>query len=571
MTIKTDYAHEIFKKDIESLLAAHGITGAILEKPPENIDSDLAMPTFALAKIMKKAPPLIAQDLAKQISIPKNSLVREIKAIGPYLNFYKDNEKYSKMVLEAIIRMKETYGAKPKNKEKVIIEYSQANTHKAFHVGHVRGTSLGESLARIMKNEGYNVKQANYQGDTGAHVAKWLWCYLKFHKGETLPKTGGEKWIASIYVESVKRLSENPDLQPEVDKINSDLENNKDKTLTALWQKTRKWSLESFEEIYKDLDAHFDYYFFEKEMEKRAKEVSKELVKKGIAKIDNDATIIDLNAYNLGIWVLLRKDGTCLYSAKDIALAEKKFNEFKVDKSIYVVGAAQALHLKQLFKTLELMKFKNAEKCRHLSFSEVRLPTGKMSSRTGENILYADMKKELEDYAIEEVKKRHEDWKEKDRITSAKNISIAALKFGMLNQNPNKPIIFDSKEALKFEGDTGPYLQYTHARSNSILKEKEFSKNFDPSLLKEKEETILLRKISYYPEAISAACELCDPNHLATYLLELAHDFNTFYHQHQVLKAEPAICDARLALVYATMQVIKNGLNLLGIPAPEKM
>lgn len=568
---KTEYAHEIFKKDIESLLAAHSITGAILEKPPANIDSDLAMPTFALAKTMKKAPHIIAQDLAKELKIPKDSLIRDIKANGPYLNFYKDNEKYNRVVLEAIIKMKDTYGAKPKKKEKVIIEYSQANTHKAFHVGHVRGTSLGESLARIMKNEGYSVTQANYQGDTGAHVAKWLWCYLKHHKGETLPKTDGEKWIASIYVESVKRLAENPDLQQEVDKINSDLENSKNKSLTGLWKKTRKWSLESFDEIYKDLDAHFDYYFFEKEMEDRAKEVSKELVKKGIAKIDNGATIIDLNAYSLGIWVLLRKDGTCLYSAKDIALAEKKFNEFKVDKSIYVVGAAQSLHLKQLFKTLELMKFRNAGKCHHLSFSEVRLPTGKMSSRTGENILYADMKKELEDYATDEVRKRHGDWKEKEIIFSAKNISIAALKFGMLNQNPNKPIIFDSKEALKFEGDTGPYLQYTHARSNSILKEKQFSKNFNPLLLKEKEEAVLLRKISYYPEAISVACELCDPNHLATYLLELAHDFNTFYHQHQVLKAPHGLRDARLALVYATMQVIKNGLHLLAIPAPEKM
>ncbi|MFH1126891.1 MAG: arginine--tRNA ligase [archaeon] len=565
------YAHELLRSEIQSLLKKHSIVGATLEIPPANIDADLAMPTFPLAKAMKKAPQLIAKDLASQLNIPKGSLIKEIKAEGPYLNFYIDFKRYTGLVIGNIMKTKDEYGKKQKKNEKVMIEYSQANTHKAFHVGHVRGTSLGESLARIMKAEGHEVIQANYQGDTGAHVAKWLWCYQKYHKDETPPEKDSEKWIASIYVESVKRINENPDLQKEADVVNSALENEKDKALTGLWKRTREWSLKSFEDIYHDLDAHFDHYFFEKQMEKRAKEVSKELVEKGIAKIDNSATIIDLEKYTLGIWVLLRKDGTCLYSAKDIALAEKKFNEYKVKKSIYVVGAAQSLHLKQLFKTLELMKFKNADKCHHLSFAEVRLPTGRMSSRTGENILYSDMKKELLAYAKEEVNKRHPEWTGKDTEKSAKNIAIAALKFGMLNQNPNKPITFDPKEALNFEGDTGPYIQYTHARAHSILRKTKPAKVFDPALLKEKEELDLIKKLSYFPKTITEATELYDPNHIATYLLELAHDFNTFYHRHQVLKATPHLRNARLALVHSTLQVLKNGLYLLAIPAPKKM
>ncbi|MEA3343815.1 MAG: arginine--tRNA ligase [archaeon] len=565
------YAHEIFKKDIAVLLLEQKITGALLEEPPENIDADLAMPTFSLAKKMKKAPAQIAQDLEKKIKVPKGSLVRSIRAVGPYLNFYKDNAKYTGIVLKNIITSKDEYGRKAPKKEKVMVEYSQANTHKAFHVGHVRGTSIGESLARIMRFDGYSVVQANYQGDTGAHVAKWLWCYQKYHKGETPPKKESERWLASIYVESVKKLAENPGLQNEVDRINRDLENSKDKKLKELWKKTRNWSLESLRQIYKDLDAHFDCCFFERQMEKRAKELSKELLDKGIAKKDDGATIIDFSKQGLGVWVLLRGDGTCLYSAKDIALAEKKFREFRVDRSIYVIGAAQSLHMKQLFKTLELMKFKNADKCYHLAFSEVRLPTGKMSSRTGENILYADMKKELFDYAREEVKKRHPEWNKKETEASTRNVSIGALKFGMLNQSANKLITFDAKEAMNFEGDTGPYIQYTHARADSILRKGSFDSVYDPSLLNEREEMDVVRKISYFPQTVTKACELYDPNPLTVYLLELSHDFNTFYHKYPVLKADSRLRGARLALVYAAMQVLKNGLYLLGITAPKKM
>ncbi len=566
--MQTNYAQETLKTQIETLLKSHKID-APLETPPENIDADLAMPTFALAKTLKKAPHLIAQDLEKTIKPPKNSLIKQIKAEGPYLNFYKDNEKYTEIVLKNITTTKQDYGKKPPKNQNVMIEYSQANTHKAFHVGHIRGTSIGESLARTMKHEGYHVTQANYQGDTGAHVAKWLWCYQKYHKNEIPPKKQSEKWIASIYVESVKKTTK--ENQKEIDKINSDLENNTDPDLTALWKKTREWSLKSLEDIYKDLDAHFDHYFFERQMETRAKELVKDILKSRIAKIDQNATIIDLN--KLGIWVLLRKDGTCLYSAKDIALAEKKFKKYNIDKSIYIIGAAQSLHMQQLFKTLELMNFKNAKNCHHLSFAEVRLPTGKMSSRTGENILYTDMLEELLAYAKQEVTKRHPEWSQKEKDISAKNITISALKFSMLNQSPNKLITFSPKEALNFEGDTGPYIQYTHARAHSILRQSTHnpSRPFNPVLLKEKEEQDLIKKLSYFPQTVTKTCEQYDPNQLASYLLELSHDFNTFYHRHPVLKAQKDLRDTRLTLVYATMQVLNNGLYLLAITAPQQM
>jgi len=206
-----------------------------------------------------------------------------------------------------------------------MVEFSQANTHKAFHVGHVRGTSLGESISRIIEFSGSKIIRANYQGDTGMHVAKWIWCYTKYHPKEKI--ISDEKWIASIYVDAVKRLAENPELQIEVDKINENLYKKDNKKLNELWSRTRKLSLNSFEKIYKELNTRFDFYFFESRVEKRGKEIANELVRKKLAKISEGATIIELEKYGLGVWVLLRKDGTILYSSKDLALAEQKFNK----------------------------------------------------------------------------------------------------------------------------------------------------------------------------------------------------------------------------------------------------
>ncbi len=555
-----------FKKEVIDILKKHTKSEINLEIPPDSKMGDYAFPCFTLAKEFKKAPNKIAEELAKKIELSKNIIKVEIK--GPYLNFFVNKTKLAEEIVKKI--KKGNYGKQPKKKEKVMIEYSQANTHKAFHVGHLRGTSLGESLSRILKYCGYNVTQANYQGDTGAHVAKWLWCYLKYHKNEQLPKENQEKWIASIYVEAVKKTNEKT--QEEMDKVNYKLENKNDKDLVNLWKKSRKWSLDSLNLVYKDLNAHFDRLFFEREMEKRARDISQELVKKKIAKISDDATIINLEKYKLGIWVLLRKDGTCLYSAKDIALAEKKFNEFKIDKSVYVVGAAQSLHLKQLFKTLELMKFKNAKKCYHLSFNEVRLPTGKMSSRTGENILYSDLKQEILNKLQKEVEKRHKDWNKKQKQESVNAMFSAAIKFDMLSQDPNKNIVFDIDKALDFEGETGPYLQYTHARICSILRRynKKPTIKIDYNLFKEKELAIV-KLLEKFPNIIINSAENYKPSSLCRYLLELSQQFNEFYHACPILKANKDIMQARILLIECVKEVLSNGLNLLAITAPERM
>jgi len=554
-----DFEQEI-KKELKKILKKE----VKLEIPPDSRLGDYSFPCFELAKDLKKDPNRIAKELSEKI-INKNFRVENK---GPYLNFFVDKEKLIKEVLSKILTEKEKYGILKKKRGKVMIEFSQANTHKAFHIGHIRGTSLGESLARILEFTGHKVIRVNYQGDTGMHVAKWLWCYNKFHKNEKFPRNNVENWIASIYVEAVNKLEENQILQEEVNKINFELEEGKNKKLVALWKKTRKLSLDAFDGIYKDLNTRFDNYFFEREVGKKGKEIANWLVKRKIARVDQGAVIVDLEKYNLGVWVLLRGDGTVLYSAKDIALAEIKFNRFKIDKSIYVVGAAQNLHIQQLFKTLELMGFKRAKNCVYIPVSEVRLPTGKMSSRTGENIVYSEFKKEIMDYAASEIKKRHDELNEKEIGKRALIISMAAIKFDMLKQDLNKTIIFSKEEALKFEGDTGPYLQYSYARAVSILKKARKKSNFKIVELKDKE-IELIKKLDEFRIVVEQASNSLNPSLIANYSFQLAQIFNEFYHLCPVIRSVEE--GQRLAIVKAFLIVMKSSLRLLGIEVMEEM
>ncbi len=553
---------EKYRKKLVSLIKKQ-IDGDIdLAVPPDSTFGDYALACFPFAKQLKKDPVGIANDLKEKIKAP--SFVEKIETKGPYLNFFLDKSVLAKEIIDSVLKEKEKYGQQSLGSEKVMIEFSQANTHKAFHIGHVRGTSLGESLARILSFVGKDVLRVNYQGDTGMHVAKWIWCYQKYHAKEKPKKD--EAWIASIYVDAIKRLAENEELQKEVDEINRLLDSGEDKKLLSLWKETRQDSLDAFENIYQELNTSFDKYFFESKVEKRGKEISLELVKKKIAEISEGATIIDMKAHNLGVWVLLRSDGTVLYSAKDVALAEQKFEKYKVDTSIYVVGKEQEHHFSQLFKTLELMKFKQAKKCRYVPVSLVKLPWGKMSSRTGDNILFSTFKEELVDYAAEEIKKRGEiDEKELKRRSDA--IAIASLKYSMLRQDPNKVIVFDKTEAMRFEGETGPYLLYSYARARSILRKAgKFSHSISaPS----EKEVALIKTLDAFSERVSKAASDLDPSAIANYSFRLAQQFNEFYGACKVIGSEEQ--DFRLTLVEAFCIVLKNSLHLLGIETIEKM
>tara|TARA_Y100000310_G_scaffold87692_1_gene84529 strand:+ start:274 stop:1971 length:1698 start_codon:yes stop_codon:yes gene_type:complete len=538
----------------------------LIEIPPSIKMGDYAFPCFFLAEKFKKNPHEIALKIKEKIS-DKN--FENIQVSGAYINFFIDKRKFAENIIKEILKEKENFGKNNTGKkEKTMVEFSQANTHKAFHVGHIRGTSLGESLSRIFEFQGDKVIRANYQGDTGMHVAKWIWCYKKYHSKEKLQKD--ESWIALIYVDAVKRLAKDEKLQDEVNEINKKLEERKDKELIQLWKKTRKFSLDSLEKIYSELNTYFDNYFFESEVEQKGKKISNELLKKKIAKKSQGAVIMNLEKYNLGIWVLLRSDGTVLYSGKDLALAEEKFKRFKIEKNIYVVANEQNLHMQQLFKTLELMKFKQADKCRHISYGMVRLPEGKMSSRTGDNILYSDFIKEITNYAKNRIKERTTKITKQELEKRALVISIAAIKYSMLKQHPNKNIIFKKEDALNFEGDTGPYLQYSYARASSILRKtkKKNKKNFKIKNISE-QELKLIKKFSQFKEIILNSYNTLNPSLIANYSYQLAQIFNEFYHACPVINSEQELF--RLSLVESFRIILKNSLNLLGMEVIEKM
>lgn len=533
----------------------HKVTAAELSAPPNPAMGDLAS---NIAFKLGGNPKENAEKLAKQIK--PAGLIREVKAAGPFLNFFADRKKLAKQVIAEILKEGAAYGKGAKKKEKVMVEYSQPNTHKAFHVGHIRGTALGFALSNILQHYGYDVVKANYQGDTGAHVAKCLWCMQKFHKGEE-PKDNKGKWLASIYAEANQKIAENPEFEDEYKQTFHKLFFDKDPALVKLWKATRQWSLDEFEKIYKELGVSFDVNFFESEVEEEGVAFAKELERKGIAHKDAGALIMDLGE-PLGVFLVLRSDGTALYSTKDIILAKRKFEEFKIDTSIYITAAEQKLYFAQLFEALKRMGFKQAEKCVHIPFGLVVLPEGKMKSREGRIVFYEDLAAEAKRRVLKEIEAKNPELKDKDGVAQA--VGIGALKYWMLHTSNNKDIVFEWERALDFNGETGPYVQYALVRCRGILEKSEK----EPSV-GEVDAHDLVVELAAFPEAVEKAALEHSPHLMAQYAYRVADKLNHFYVTTPVIGSENEA--ELLALVKATETVLENTLRLLGIGTPGKM
>ncbi|MBI2173408.1 MAG: arginine--tRNA ligase [Candidatus Aenigmarchaeota archaeon] len=533
-----------FRKECEKLCKPHG---NLLEKPPKELSADLALPCFSLAKGLKKNPLDIAKGIAAKFG--KGVYISRVEAEGAYVNFYADWKRLGKDVVLAASR--KSFGSGARKKERVMVEFSQPNTHKGFHIGHLRNTCIGDSMARIMRFSGFEVISANYPGDIGAHVAKCLWLYMKQYRGKE-PSSGRGRWLGEIYAEASQLLEKSSEYEKEYLEVLRRLYSC-DSSIMPVWKKTREWSLEEFRNIYRELGVSFDVWFYESEVEKRGKDFALQALKRGIAKRSEGAIIFDLNDYGLDVLIVLRSDGTPLYSTKDLALAEMKFKQYKIDKSVHVVGSEQKLYFRQLFKALELLGFEQAKQCGHLSYELVMLKEGKMSSRAGNVILFEDI---MED-AVEKAKKISAD--------SAKEVALAALKYSMLSRDSSRVIVFDAEEALSFDGDTGPYLQYTYARARSILKKSKKK----PSFRAAEEALPVTKKMSEFPSVIRHACDDMKPHYLANYLHELAAVFNEFYHANKVIGGGNEA--SLLAVIKSFSHVMKSGLSLLGIPVLERM
>lgn len=542
---------------------------AELEVPPDNTMGDFAYPCFTLAKGLKKNPAEIARELAAKVE-PKG-WIRKAEAKGPYVNFFLKSESFGKAVLEDIKNEGEKYGAaKDGRRHRVMVEYANPNTHKEVHVGHLRNFFVGHTAVNLLRAAGYEVIPASYINDLGTHVAKCVWALEKFHAGKEVPKDEQISFLGKVYAEATRAEEKNVKAKEEISKIYHELEAGRGKHLAA-WRKTRRWSIDDLKKIFKELGLPINVWYFESELIRRAKKIISTLIKKGIAVKSQGALIVDLSDEGLGVNLLVKSDGTLLYNAKDIPLAFRKEEEYHPEKSIYVIDTRQSLAMKQLFATLKRMGFKR--ELVHLSYDFVTLKEGAMSSRKGNIIRYETFRDTMIDSARQETKQRHPEWKEKKIEAVARAIAFAAMRFGMLRQDPNKKIVFDMAEALSFDGYTGPYLLYTYARSRSIIKKAgRLKPKVETKKLVLPIENQLFIKLAKYPEIVSVTSQDFKLDRLAEYLFDLAKTFATFYHDVPVMQAEDKeTAAARLALVETVGTVLKNGLLLMGIETIDEM
>ncbi len=553
---------DLLKQEIVKALEKAGVKNPRLEKPPESIDADLSLPCFELAKELKKSPVEIAKDLSGKLKIKH---IKEIKPLGPYVNFYIDWEKIGSSILEEILKKKEKYG-QGSEKESVIIDTYNANPFKNIHIGHVRNAILGESVRRLLEFTGRKTTPVTYNGDVGIHVARWL-LYHKF-SNETIPKKDFSKWVGQIYAASANKAKDSEEFENEAQELNRKLDK-RDPELVNVWKKFRDLCYADYKKIAKEIGIKIDHNIPESTCEEPGKEKVAELFKEGKIVESNGALGVDLEKYGLGFFMLLKSDGTALYSTKDFGLLYNKRKLGNFDKYLYVVGSEQEFYFKQLFKAYEILDMPDKGKHHHVSYGLVDLKEGKMSSRLGNVILYEDLRDEMVKMALEQIEAKNPDLKNKERV--AKQVAFAAIKFQMLCIENHKFIKFDWDQALDINGRSGPYLQYTIVRANKILEKEKSSIKFDGTLLKEKPEIELLKRLAEFPEVVKKSADSYSPYMLTTYLFELAQNFNTFYQSSPVLQAETKLKQARMALVKSVSIVLKTGLNLLGIDVPEEM
>jgi arginyl-tRNA synthetase len=554
-----------------------------LEQPPEKALGDYALPCFRFAKAIKKNPNEVATELKRLLEEQKNPWVESVVLKGAFLNIFTNQKEVAKALLPTLVSgagFKILKSNADHNKTKVMIEYSQPNTHKEFHVGHGRNVCLGDSICRLFIYNGYNVVGVNYIGDEGTHIAKCLWGVEHYTGSEKLENMENKaEWLGQRYVEANNKLKDADDAtklqyNKEVSEILKGIESKSGKYYET-WKVTRQYCLNDFDRVYKWLDVKFDHFFYESELSEAAQAVVDEYIKKGLFAEDKGAIGFDMQDKKLGFFMARKSDGTTPYITKDLALAEVKFNDFKIDRNIYVVGSEQNFHFKQLFYALERMGFPQASKCYHLSYGMVVRPDGKMSSRAGNSFTFL----QLIDLVIEEINvylEKYTEWTLDQKADTAHKLAVGAIKYGMLQADPNKEIVFDPKEWVSFEGNSGPYLMYSYARTQSIMRKAEelgVKASLDHlDLLTHESERDLMRHLNDFNQVTINACENYRPSTLANHLFFTCKAYNRFYTEVSVMKAETEeLRAARLSLLKAFADTLKTGLYLLGITPPEKM
>ena len=552
---------EKIKQDVAKAL---GCDADEVEEPSQEGFGDFAYPCFNLAKAQKKNPAKIAEELAANAKVDG---VKTVKASGPYVNFYVDWASTGNSLLKSVDGK---YGVAKSNKKTAVVDLSSPNPAHPFHMGTTRSTLLGEALCRILESRGWTVKRFCYVNDLGKQAAALLTGYQMLANGKK-PEGKADVWLGKLYFETNKKAESEPALEAKILENIGKLEE-RDKETAKLGEKVFGWCVDGFKQNWDRLGIKFADIKWESDFVKDSKKVVERA--KPFLFESEGAQILNLEKHGLPNTVFVRTGGSGLYLTRDIACTEWKFKKYKPDMNVWVVAEDQSLHFKQQTKALELLgNVAAAKKSKHLSYGMVLLEGAKMSARKGHYVLWDDMVEEGNEKALEEIKKRWPDLKDEEKKRRAETIALGAIVYFINKYAPEKTVNFTWEQALSFEGDTGPYLQYTYARAGAILRkaEKKIGK-FDAKNLADAREIAVLRMLARYPFILEKAAKELRPHYLADYLHGLADAFNNFYQNVPVLKAETeGQKNARLKLVESVKTVLKSGLHLLGIEAPEEM
>jgi arginyl-tRNA synthetase len=562
-----------FVDDIAQFLTAHvplpeTAVAQAIEIPPSLQLGDYAFPCFPLAKILRKAPPAIAAELAT--AFRPTPLVQEARATGPYVNFFIDRAAYGRLGLGAILTQGDGYARSTEGQGKtIVIDYSSPNIAKPFGVGHLRSTVIGNALYRIYDHLGYGVVRINHLGDWGTQFGKLIVAFKHWGDEATLASHAIQT-LYDLYVRFHTEVETHPELDDEARQWFKRLEDG-DTEARAIWQRFRDLSLQEFARIYERLGIGFDSMAGESFYEPYLEQTIERIRDAGLVSVSEQALIVDLQAHNMPPCLLRKKDEATLYATRDLAAAMYRHETYQFWKMLYVVGADQRLHFQQVFKVLELMGFPWAHDCVHVDFGLIRFNDEKMGTRKGNIIFLEDVLDRAVELAAQIVHDKNPDLPNKHEVAEA--VGIGAVLFTDLSTRRVKDVNFDWDKVLTFEGETGPYVQYTHARACSVLRKAEAPRRdeVEGTLLTEDEAFELIRLLADYPGVLQRAAESYEPFLVTDYLLRLSESFNKYYHNYRILTDEAALRQARLQLVQGVQTVLRSGLHLLGIRAPEEM
>ena len=530
-----------------------------IEIPPNTDLGDYAFPCFKLAKDLRKAPPIIANEIKENIKTDE-SIIEKIDVVGGYLNIFINKETLTKTVLEEIAKEKEKYGASDIGKGKTaVIEYSSPNIAKPFHIGHLRTTVIGGALYKIYNFLGYNTIGINYLGDWGLQFGKVI-AGISLWKNEYDFKNDEMGSILKTYIRFNQEEKNNPELTEMARKCFKKLEE-RDPDSVKMWEHIRKISLENYEKTYKLLNSKFDSYNGEAFYNDKMEPIIEELKEKGLLKESQGAQVVDLEEYDMPPCIIVTSAGTTIYATRDLAALKDRINKYNFDKLIYVVGNEQALHFKQVFKVMELMGYgEYVSRCTHVPFGLVVDKDGeKIGSRKGNSVFLEDILNEAIDKVKDIINEKNPDLEDKDEV--AKKVGVGAIIFNDLSNSRIKDEIFDWDMLLNFQGETGPYIQYIYVRTKSIIDKAGYIPNIedvDFSKLAEAEAINILKLLYQFNEIIQNAADKNEPSILARYLIDLSQSFSTFYNEYKIITQKREVQDARLFLTYAVRNSIKN-------------